>query len=161
MHWLTASAKILLDAGDVDLAVSLNEGVPPFFALIAVADLEAAELAFAEEGFAFVQADVLWCDITGSGFGHDSEHVGAGFQVGEKGADGLLVENALLEFGEFGCVAHFFGIINIALVGAGQTSWQILHPVQWSGTMRGMPRSVRMAPLSGQCSLQTEQKLFW
>lgn len=44
------------------------------------------------------------------------------------------------------------GAMRIALVGAGQTSWQTRQPVHFSGTTIGMPSVTSIAPLSGQRS---------
>ena len=50
------------------------------------------------------------------------------------------------------------GMTRIAFCGAGQTSWQILQPVQTIGSTRGMPRSRMIAPGSGHRSAQTEHE---
>jgi len=45
-----------------------------------------------------------------------------------------------------------------ALVGAGQTCWQIRQPLQMSGFTMGSPASHCMAPGMGHCSMQTEHR---
>jgi hypothetical protein len=46
---------------------------------------------------------------------------------------------------------------NTALVGAGQTSWQMPQPVQTFATTMGMPLTTCIAPLTGHRSTHAAQ----
>ena len=163
--WIRTRRKVRVRGG--------HQGVPPDGAVVAVTELQSPDVASQQQIKTFREGDGGdFRDVCGCGvFGDDLHQFGMGGDILKKLAECGFIEFGLVKIGKWCGFVHettgsegqatmpwrgFRETRKTAFFGAGQTSWQILQPVQRSGFTRGFPCSTTMAPVS-RASLGTHR----